>query len=191
MNQELIADIRNNLQASITALDLLSEGKEVSKELIESAKKELDDIVKILQGVNMHMQSKNTYNNDDQKDSKNKRKVCRLCGISLIEGNPKGQYGTKRGWNYISRHHLFPQRRNWFHKYFNEKDVKDLFEIHPLSTKLNFCYVCHEELFHNIIFNEQMIDSLETLFKGKSGKERVIILHKIIKLGISEYLHKQ
>ena len=139
----------------------------------------------------MNMQSKKTYNSAYQKDIRSKRKLCRLCGVSLIEGNPNNKYATKEGRNYISRHHLFPQRRKWFHEFFNEKDVKGLFDINPLSAKLNFCYVCHEELIHNIILNEQMIDSLAVLLKGKNGKKRVIILHKVIELGITKYLDKQ
>jgi uncharacterized protein YggU (UPF0235/DUF167 family) len=48
MNSELIADIRNKLQAPKTALDLISEGKEMPKELIEIAKKDLDDVEHLL-----------------------------------------------------------------------------------------------------------------------------------------------
>jgi hypothetical protein len=39
MNSELIADICNKLQASLTALELLSESKEAPKEFIEVAKR--------------------------------------------------------------------------------------------------------------------------------------------------------
>ena len=48
MDKELIADIRNKLTPAMTALDLLSKGKEVSNEFIEMAKKELDEAVKIM-----------------------------------------------------------------------------------------------------------------------------------------------
>ena len=48
-NKELVADIRNKLQASMTALELLSQGKEVPKEFIEMANEELDKAVKLLE----------------------------------------------------------------------------------------------------------------------------------------------
>jgi hypothetical protein len=41
MSKEPIADIRNKLQASLTALELLSEDREVSKEFMEAAKGDL------------------------------------------------------------------------------------------------------------------------------------------------------
>jgi hypothetical protein len=49
--KELIADIRNKLQASLTVLELLSEGRDVSKEFIEAAKKDLDEAVLLLASV--------------------------------------------------------------------------------------------------------------------------------------------
>jgi hypothetical protein len=45
------ADIRNKLQAALTVLELLSEGKEVTKELIEIAKRDLDETIRILERV--------------------------------------------------------------------------------------------------------------------------------------------
>ncbi len=48
MNPELIADIRNKLQAPKTALELLSQGKDVPKEFIERALKDLDEAVGLL-----------------------------------------------------------------------------------------------------------------------------------------------
>ena len=50
MDKELIADIRNKLQAPLTALELISAGKEVSKEFIEQAIKDLDEAANILKG---------------------------------------------------------------------------------------------------------------------------------------------
>jgi hypothetical protein len=50
MDKELIADIRNKLQATLTVLELLSEGKEASKEFLEIAKKDLDGAVELLGG---------------------------------------------------------------------------------------------------------------------------------------------
>jgi hypothetical protein len=51
MNSELIADIRNKLQAPKTALDLISEGKEVPKELTEIAKRDSEETVNKLESV--------------------------------------------------------------------------------------------------------------------------------------------
>lgn len=51
MNPESIADIRNKLQAARTLMDLLSEGKEVPKEFIGKAKKDLSEAVKLLEGI--------------------------------------------------------------------------------------------------------------------------------------------
>ena len=48
MNKELMAEIRNKLTPAKTALDLLAQGKEVPKEFIEMAKKELDKAVELL-----------------------------------------------------------------------------------------------------------------------------------------------
>ena len=48
MNKEQIADIRNKLQAPKTALELLSQGKDVPEEFIEMALKDLDKMVEIL-----------------------------------------------------------------------------------------------------------------------------------------------
>ena len=50
ITEETIADIRNKLTPAKTALELLSQGKEVPKEFIEQAKKELDDAVQLLRG---------------------------------------------------------------------------------------------------------------------------------------------
>lgn len=43
------ADIRNKLQAPMTALELLSQGKEAPKNFIEMAKKELDKVVELIE----------------------------------------------------------------------------------------------------------------------------------------------
>ena len=51
MDKELIADIRNKLTPAKTALDLLAQGKEVSKEFIEMAKKSMDEKVGLLDKV--------------------------------------------------------------------------------------------------------------------------------------------
>jgi hypothetical protein len=51
--QELIADIRNKLQAPMTALELLRQGKDVPKELIELAKRELSEAVGMLKDMNL------------------------------------------------------------------------------------------------------------------------------------------
>ena len=48
MDKELKADINNKLQAPLTALDLLLEGKDVPKEFIAMAKKSLDKVVSML-----------------------------------------------------------------------------------------------------------------------------------------------
>jgi hypothetical protein len=48
---EIKADIRNKLQAPKTALELFSEGKGASKELIDIAKKDLDEAVKLIQNI--------------------------------------------------------------------------------------------------------------------------------------------
>jgi hypothetical protein len=125
-----------------------------------------------------------------QKNNINKT-ACRLCGAILSEGNKENVYGTKHGRTHISRHHLFPRKRKWFHGLFSKEEVTQLFQINELSTCLDFCYVCHEEILHNIIFNENMIDTLSKLFKHKSEKQRVEVLHQIFKLGINEYLHKE
>jgi hypothetical protein len=52
-DKELIADIRNKLQASMTALELISQGKKVPKELIEMAKRGLSGIAKALEMKNI------------------------------------------------------------------------------------------------------------------------------------------
>ena len=48
VDKNIKADIRNKLQAPKTALELLSEGKDIPKEFIEMAKKDLDETVKLL-----------------------------------------------------------------------------------------------------------------------------------------------
>lgn len=48
MNEEIKADIRNKLQAPKTALELLFEGKDVSKKFIGKALGDLEKVVKIL-----------------------------------------------------------------------------------------------------------------------------------------------
>ena len=51
MNPEFIADIRNKLTPAKTALDLLSKGKDVPKEFIEMALKDLDEAVEMLKKI--------------------------------------------------------------------------------------------------------------------------------------------
>ena len=46
---EIKAEIRNKLTPAKTALDLLAQGKEVSKEFIEMAEKSLDEAIKMLE----------------------------------------------------------------------------------------------------------------------------------------------
>ena len=48
MNSEFIADIRNKLTSAKTALDLISKGKDVSKEFIEMALKDFSKGVELL-----------------------------------------------------------------------------------------------------------------------------------------------
>jgi ferritin-like protein len=48
MDKEFIANIRNKLQAPITALELISQSKEVPKEFIEAAKRDLNGVVELL-----------------------------------------------------------------------------------------------------------------------------------------------
>ncbi len=47
-DKEMKADILNKLQAPLTALELMSHGKEMPKEFIEAAKKDLDEAVNML-----------------------------------------------------------------------------------------------------------------------------------------------
>lgn len=109
---------------------------------------------------------------------------CKICGVSLVEGNPENKYGTREGKKYISRHHLLPRR---FKKdYFNDdREIKDIFGIDNGSIMLNFCYACHEEVLHNIVFNEAMVEKLSILLKDKSTKEKIVIIHEIIKVGLT------
>lgn len=51
MDKEPIAQIRNKLQAPKTALDLLSQGKDVPKKFIETARKALDEAVELLRAI--------------------------------------------------------------------------------------------------------------------------------------------
>jgi hypothetical protein len=48
MNKELIADIRNKPQPPRTALNIISQGKEVPKEFIKTAKRDLDEVERLL-----------------------------------------------------------------------------------------------------------------------------------------------
>lgn len=48
MNKELTADIRNKLQVSLTALETLKDGKAVPEKIIETALKDLNKILVIL-----------------------------------------------------------------------------------------------------------------------------------------------
>jgi hypothetical protein len=50
-DEEIKADIRNKLQAALTVLELISEGKDVSKELIEIAKKDLNEAVAMCKNI--------------------------------------------------------------------------------------------------------------------------------------------
>lgn len=51
MLNETIAEIRNKLQAPKTALDLISSGKDISKNFLETAKRELDKAVELLKSL--------------------------------------------------------------------------------------------------------------------------------------------
>lgn len=48
---ELTAEVRNKVQASVTVLMRLSEGKEVPKRMVVLAKKDLEELVKILDNL--------------------------------------------------------------------------------------------------------------------------------------------
>jgi len=50
MDKELIADMRNKLTLPKTVLECLKDGKEVPKETIKLALKELDEAVELLKG---------------------------------------------------------------------------------------------------------------------------------------------
>ena len=51
MNEEQKAEIRNKLTPAKTALDLLSKGKDVPKEFIEMAIRDLDQIANMLMQI--------------------------------------------------------------------------------------------------------------------------------------------
>lgn len=48
MDKELITDMRNKFQSAKATLGLLSQGKNVPKEFIERAKKDLDEVAGLL-----------------------------------------------------------------------------------------------------------------------------------------------
>ena len=109
------------------------------------------------------------------------KKKCLICGVELVEGNPNNKYGTFEGRNYISRHHLFPQR---FQKYFQENEVLNIFGITKFNERAEFCYDCHEEMIHNLILNKEILEKLNEKMNGKNLKERIQIFHEIFKKGL-------
>ena len=109
-------------------------------------------------------------------------KKCEMCNCLLIEGNPGNIYGTKKGMQHISKHHLFPQR---FTKYFSKKEIHKNFSIVRASISATLCYECHEEILHNIVFNKAMIKKIKLLLKGKDKKEKIQLMHNIVKQGIN------
>lgn len=111
-------------------------------------------------------------------------KKCQVCGVLLNVKNPKN-YGKDP--RHISRHHLFPKR---FKKYFTESEICSIFQIESFSVIVEFCYECHEEVFHNIILNKEMIERLSGLFTGKSKKAKIKLLHQVLKEGIDAYTKK-
>jgi len=99
---------------------------------------------------------------------------CELCGCNLITRN-KVQYGKIGAECHISRHHYFPKR---FNKFFNEKEIKQIFNIENKNSLVNLCYNCHEELIHNIVLNSKIIKKLKDKMQNKNIRERIIILYK-------------
>lgn len=115
------------------------------------------------------------------------KKHCSLCGILLVEGNPNNNYGKQNAMDYISRHHAIPVR---FKEYFSEKNLSTNFGITDLNLRFDFCYECHEEVLHNLVVNENIIQSLSKLFHKKSKQEKIRILHEVLKEGVSQLLNK-
>ncbi len=115
------------------------------------------------------------------------KKCCLLCGKQLVEGNPGNKYGTKDGMDCISRHHVLPVR---FKEYFSTEETSKLFGITDSNLQFNFCYECHEEVLHNVVVNEGIIQSLSLLFNDKSKQERISILHDAVKAGVEQLLNK-
>lgn len=110
-------------------------------------------------------------------------KKCAICGIKLIEKNKDNKYGKKGYEAHISRHHLFPKR---FNKYFKDSnEIKMSFGLIDTDATLDFCYTCHEEVLHNIVFNEAMIEQLSKLLAGKDVKGKICALHLLLKQALT------
>jgi len=103
-------------------------------------------------------------------EDKNKKR-CSLCGCKLTK--KKNTYGKAK--DYISKHHYFPKR---FSKFFKDNEIKEKFNIESKKSMVTLCYHCHEEMLHNIVLNDKMINDLAKKMKGKKIKERILILHK-------------
>lgn len=103
-----------------------------------------------------------------------KNTKCALCGCNLIQKRPE-KYGKKGAERHISRHHYFPKR---FERYFNDEEIKKLFDIEDKNQKAVLCYQCHEEMIHNIVLSPKIIQKIGKKMKGRSIKERILMLHK-------------
>lgn len=87
IDKETIAQIRNKLQAPMTALDLLAEGEDVPKEFIEKAKKDLEGIVKLLNNAGGGIEMLNRYGYPFAKWNKAKEEMKQiLIGIAKAGG---------------------------------------------------------------------------------------------------------
>lgn len=102
------------------------------------------------------------------------QKRCSLCNCEFIEKN-KIQYGTEGADCHISRHHCFPKR---FGKFFKDNEIKEKFNIESKKDTVTLCYYCHEEMLHNIVLNDEIINNFAKKMKGKNIKERILMLHK-------------
>ncbi|MDO9096996.1 MAG: hypothetical protein Q7U60_02590 [Candidatus Methanoperedens sp.] len=110
---------------------------------------------------------------------------CQICKEELIEGNPGNIYGTDEGLKHRSNHHLFPKR---FEGYFTNDEIQKIFQIDNPSCVIALCYECHEEVLHNIILNELMLEGLSELLVKKNKTTKMKILHEILKKGIESCL---
>lgn len=111
-------------------------------------------------------------------------KTCLVCGVPLIENNPNNRYGTKDGEDYISMHHLFPKRLKKYFK--NLEEIKKLFGLKNINATACLCYVCHEEILHNVVFNEEMIEDYARELRGKCTKEMAVRFHTLLKNALSK-----
>ncbi|MDD3066338.1 MAG: hypothetical protein PHO48_00695 [Candidatus Gracilibacteria bacterium] len=107
---------------------------------------------------------------------------CEICGVELIRGNPDNCYGTSKGRNHISPHHLFPKR---FKKFFSENEIVKNFGVNNFEEKANLCFDCHEEMIHNIVLTKEIIEKLRIRMKNKDIKGRIETFYKIFKRGLN------